>query len=651
MASRKDINAKLSDDLLVHILRLVEDRSACCLVCKRWLKLEGSVRSTGHILRPVVIPKLPVRFPFLERVDLSKCVQVSDENLEEIARGYCGRLRHLDLSMCKAITEAGMQRLQGHCLELREINVTNCTGLSDEALAHVAGLTNLEVLNLASCRDITDAGLHHIAIGCRSLKNLSLRWCAAISGRGISDVALHCTNLESLDLSYVSQVTADGIADVAKLPRLDTLVLHKCDSLDDAAAACLCDIPTLQVLDISACQSVTDAGVAALTMGATSLLHLNIGNCPQISDEALRSLAKFPSLRLLKLDGCPLSEDGLASLGAGPGHGELVELSLFRSLGVTDGGLVSLISCCSKLNVLDLTCCRDITDAALHAIAAHCRDLRSLKMEGCKKITDRGLSLVTRACAQLDELDLTDCNITDAGLSSIASCTGLRSLKLGFCGEVTNAGIAAIGLGCTNLKDADLYRCEGVGDAGVTALTNCCTGLKNINLSYCANVSDAGLQAVARCRGLHNLELRGCDRVTSRGLAAVADGCRRLAELDVKRCIHVDDEGVLAVASRCLGLRQVNVSFCPITNRGLLALARLPCMSNMKLIHCRNVTIDCFKRALEECTGLRKVKLVASLRGYLQPEFTDHLEKVRGCKLRWMNKPFQGAGAGEGDNA
>lgn len=643
MSARTSINARLSDDLLLHILRRVEDRSVCCLVCKRWLALEGSVRITGHVLRPVVIARLPHRFPFLESVDLSKCVQVSDVHLEEIAQGYGRKLRRLDLSRCKAVTAAGVHCLRSHCSELQELTLTHCTGLSDEALGAVGCLANLRVLNLAACGGITDAGLHSLALGCGKLRDLSLKWCAGISDCGISDLARNCTELDSLDLSF-TQVTAHSIQDVAKLPRLATLIIHKCDLIDDAAVACLKDVPTLQVLNISASQSVTDAGIASLTSGSTSLLHLNVGYCTQVSEQCLQSVAKFRSLRLLRVDGCAVSDGWLAALGTGAGAGELVELSLFRCEGVKDGGLAPLLSCCPKLNVLDLTCCRDITDATLQAIAAHCRDLRSLKMEGCKNVSDSGLALVAGACVKLEDLDLTDCNVTDTGLSSIGSCKDLRSLKLGFCSAVTNVGIAHIGLGCTNLKDVDLYRCDGIGDAGVVALTNRCTGLKNVNLSYCANVSDAGLQAVARCRGLHNLELRGCRRVTSRGLAAVADGCRRLAELDIKRCVHVDDEGVLAVASRCLNLRQINVSFCPITNRGLLALAHLPCMANMKLIHCRNVTIDCFKRALEECAGLRKVKLIASMRQYLRPEFTNHLEEVRGCKLRWMNKPFQEEG-------
>lgn len=84
---------------------------------------------------------------------------------------------------------------------------------------------------------------------------------------------------------------------------------------------------------------------------------------------------------------------------------------------------------------------------------------------------------------------------------------------------------------------------------------------------------------------------------------------------------------------------QVNLSFCPITDVGLLAIARLSCMQNMKLLHLSKVTAHGIREAVFNSGYLKKVKLLTALRSQI-PEDVMQMSEARGCRPRWMEKAF-----------
>lgn len=84
-------------------------------------------------------------------------------------------------------------------------------------------------------------------------------------------------------------------------------------------------------------------------------------------------------------------------------------------MGVTDEGIVELVSSCVSLRTLDLTCCHLLTDDALSAIADSCKQLKCLKLESCLLVSEKGFERIGTCCSLLQELDLTDCSINDSG--------------------------------------------------------------------------------------------------------------------------------------------------------------------------------------------------------------------------------------------
>jgi len=105
---------------------------------------------------------------------------------------------------------------------------------------------------------------------------------------------------------------------------------------------------------------------------------------------------------------------------------------------VTDVGVVGVVTACTGLQKLDLTCCREITDSSLEAIASNCKGLLSLKMENCLSVSAEGLVLIGKNCFSLEELDLTDCNLNDNGKCLIRYENFISCLNSSICSTCTH---------------------------------------------------------------------------------------------------------------------------------------------------------------------------------------------------------------------
>jgi len=116
--------------------------------------------------------------------------------------------------------------------------------LTDAELAHVAGLTQLEVLHLYSWNDrLTDAGLEQIG-DLKGLRELEL------FSRSVTDAGLeHLAGLPELEYLFISsdRVTDAGLAHLEGLGRLRTLCLDRTQVTEAGAEKLQRAIPRLRV--------------------------------------------------------------------------------------------------------------------------------------------------------------------------------------------------------------------------------------------------------------------------------------------------------------------------------------------------------------------------------------------------------------------
>lgn len=138
-------------------------------------------------------------------------------------------------------------------------------------------------------------------------------------------------------------------------------------------------------------------------------IHLNLRHFSQeLSLPLVECLKDLKNLSTIRIDGVQVSDLTLQIIGVN--CKSLVEIGLSKCIGVTNMGIMQLVSGCGKLKILNLTCCRFLTDVAISAVADFCPNLVCLKLESCDMVTEKSLHHLGSRCLLLEELDLTDCS-------------------------------------------------------------------------------------------------------------------------------------------------------------------------------------------------------------------------------------------------
>ncbi|XP_016445295.2 EIN3-binding F-box protein 1 [Nicotiana tabacum] len=165
----------------------------------------------------------------------------------------CPQLHHLDLSGLTGITDAGLLPLleMSSKAGLVKVNLTGCLNLTDEVVLSLARLHSetLEVLNLDGCRKVTDASLVAIADNCPLLNDLDVSKCS-ITDSGVAALSHGVqVNLQILSISGCSMVTNKSVPALKKLGEsLVGLNLQHCNAISSSRVEILvedlwrCDI-------------------------------------------------------------------------------------------------------------------------------------------------------------------------------------------------------------------------------------------------------------------------------------------------------------------------------------------------------------------------------------------------------------------------
>lgn len=153
----------------------------------------------------------------LERLIMANCESLSDESLQALLEGnsdeidyLTGRrtvpprkLRHLDISKCRNITDDGLMAMVGNVPFMEGLQLAKCRNLTDSSLiALVPTVPVLSHLDLEELESLTNATLQELAKSpCTStLQHLSISYCENLGDAGMLPVVKTCLNLRSLDL-------------------------------------------------------------------------------------------------------------------------------------------------------------------------------------------------------------------------------------------------------------------------------------------------------------------------------------------------------------------------------------------------------------------------------------------------------------------
>ncbi|KAL8231293.1 hypothetical protein R6Q57_001071 [Mikania cordata] len=125
----------------------------------------------------------------------------------------------------------------------------------------------------------------------------------------------------------------------------------------------------------------------------------------KMDDESTSRLVRY-AYGLKELDiskgrwGCQITDNGLYQLSTAKCIVNLSSISLWGMTGITDKGVVQLISRANSLQHLNIGG-TFITDESLFAIASSCPHLKTAVLWGCRHVTENGLTVLVNKCPKL----------------------------------------------------------------------------------------------------------------------------------------------------------------------------------------------------------------------------------------------------------
>jgi len=342
----------------------------------------------------------------------------------------------------------------------------------------------LEEMLLLEEKVITETALLAFLVPAR--RKLKLLNYPMLRNSTLKQIGFHCPNMVSLNMSGCSQVSNAVVRSILQgCGRLEELRVDQCVRVTDAAFDAmqspfhsLQGCASLKVISLQGCPQITGQLVGFLNKLCRQLQHLNLAQCKQIENTAIKHVFEHKELKCLNLRFVNTLDDTVFS-------------HLVQNIDPSQGLSVS------PLERLDVGSSR-ITDSSLGCLSslAHLVDI---KLPWCQLITDVGVESLATSCPLLESVDLKSCLITDLAVAAVASkCLRLKILDVSWCSFVTDVGLRALVLG-------------GSGSGGGT--------LEKLSLVWCTLVTDAGVAALLSADvdlpALGFLDLTGCNSVSA----------------------------------------------------------------------------------------------------------------------------------------
>ncbi|KAI9089142.1 hypothetical protein K1719_029421 [Acacia pycnantha] len=156
-----------------------------------------------------------------------------------------------------------------------------------------------------------------------------------------------------------------------------------------------------------------------------SLAHrrnLSFAGWKMDDDSAARLVCHAYNLRELDIPrsrwGCQITDNGLLKISMAKCVGNLTSISLWGLTGITDEGVVQLISRTKSLEHLNVGG-TIITDETLFAVARSCPKLESIVLWGCRHVTESGLVVLVDKCGKLKSMNVWGTGVPNFCLSNL----------------------------------------------------------------------------------------------------------------------------------------------------------------------------------------------------------------------------------------
>ncbi|KAL0908201.1 hypothetical protein M5K25_022679 [Dendrobium thyrsiflorum] len=227
-------------------------------------------------------------------------------------------------------------------------------------------------------------------------------------------------------------------------------------------------------------------------------------------------LNRFCHLSSVSIAGCTELPDS-ALLGLKNLKTSLRSLSLYCCFKITDEdcGIQALSRGCRLLNVLVVSCCRDVVGTGLQGCSQR---LEYIEAECCMFTREGLLGAVGAGGLKYLNLSNPRCSMNIDGVALVLA-PRLQFLNLRLCRFISNESIATISKACPLLEEWSLAVCHEIGALGWKEIGLNCCNLKVLHVNRCRNLCDRGLEALRDgCGRLRVLYMHGCNQVSRMGI-------------------------------------------------------------------------------------------------------------------------------------
>lgn len=156
--------------------------------------------SQNRLMGNGVIANYVSVFPNLEMLNLSDCVNITEDGIVEVLK-RCSRIRHLEISRCGLIENLLID------FELPKLEVLCARGLiiDDDGLTIIGKrCPRLQKLDLSACMEVTAKGVKEVVAYCKEIREIKLRSCTKFSYDVIPWMLLSSLSLKTIVLPSAS---------------------------------------------------------------------------------------------------------------------------------------------------------------------------------------------------------------------------------------------------------------------------------------------------------------------------------------------------------------------------------------------------------------------------------------------------------------
>ncbi|KAG9352538.1 hypothetical protein JZ751_020952 [Albula glossodonta] len=423
---------------------------------------------------------------------------LSLRNLHSLLRDQVGTMQALDLSRT-AITPESLRTLaQVQGLRLVELRLRGCKELTDRAVeALCKHQPELQTLDLSACTELTSRAVLALASGLQGLRHLYLSRVWRVTDGGLAELA-GLRDLQTLDLSECLHISGAELVKGLSLPqsgaRLVSLNFRNCTYIKDLTVFSLAQLlgSSLHVLDLTSCQYLTDLSVRSITSYLPGLVVLRLGRCKEITDWGMLGMVEptkeFNPEKEMEDKGPSFTRTfgnmGFFQPPPMPFEGK-PRLVTDEDLGTFRGQEGASLLALRGLQELDLSGCCKLTDSSITQVLRF-PDLQKLSLSMLPEITDESLVAAAQHCCSLVSLSLSHCpRLSDQGVARAAPhLRRLQHLHMACCDRISDRSLVVLGKNCRRLRSLDVSRCRDVTMAAVDLLQSQLPFLENVQCHF-----------------------------------------------------------------------------------------------------------------------------------------------------------------------